>query len=142
MRYFEGLKGLLNESELKKGKEAMIEKIENLPDNTLGFVARGTVTAKDYETVIIPAIEAAFSRTNKVRLLYHLGPDFSGFEGAAMWDDAKIGLKHIRGWERIAVVSDVEWVRVGINVFRLAIPGHVRVFHNSELSEATQWVTE
>jgi hypothetical protein len=120
----------------------MIEGIENLPANTLGFVARGTVTANDYETVIIPAVEAAFSRTDKVRLLYHLGPDFSGFETEAMWDDAKIGFKHISGWERIAVVSDVEWIRAGMNIFRLAMPGHIRIFHNDALAEATRWVTE
>lgn len=120
----------------------MIEQIQNLPDNTLGFVAKGTVTATDYESVIIPAVEALFSRRSKVRLLYHLGPDFSGFEAAAMWDDAKIGLKHIGGWERIAVVSDIEWIRTGIKVFGLAIPGHVRVFHNSELADAKQWIAE
>jgi hypothetical protein len=120
----------------------MIEIIQDLPDNTLGFVAKGTVTAKDYETVIIPAVEATFERQGKVRLLYHLGPDFSGFEAEAMWDDAKIGLKHISGWERVAVVSDIEWIRAGMNVFRLVIPGRIRVFHNSELAEAAQWVTE
>ena len=120
----------------------MIEKLEGFPTNTLAFAAKGTVTANDYETVIIPAVEAAFSRTNKVRLLYQLGPEFSGFEAAAMWDDAKIGLKHLGGWERIAVVSDIEWIRLGINVFRPVIPGDVRVFHNSELSEATRWIME
>jgi len=118
----------------------MIETMQDLPDNALGFVARDTVTANDYETVIIPAVEALFSRRDKVRLLYHLGADFSGFEAGAMWDDAKIGLKHLSGWERIAVVSDIEWVRIGIKVFGLAIPGQLRVFHDSELAEAKRWI--
>ena len=39
----------------------------------------------------------------------------------------------ITGWERMALVSDVGWVRAAVKVFALAIPGHVRVFHNSEL---------
>lgn len=120
----------------------MIEQIPNLPDNTLGFVAKGTVTAKDYEAVIIPAVEALFSHHSKARFLYQLGHDFSGFEAAAIWDDAKIGLKHISGWERLAVVSDVEWVRAAIKVFGLAIPGHVRVFRNSEFAEAKRWISE
>ena len=120
----------------------MIETITDLPGNTLGFVAKGTVTAHDYETVIIPAVEAAFARQDKIRLLYHLGQDFAGFETAAMWDDAKIGLKHLGGWERIAVISDIGWVRTGIKVFGLAIPGQVRVFHDSELAEAKQWIAE
>jgi len=120
----------------------MIEKIPNLPDNVLGFTAKGTVTADDYESVIIPAVEELFSRNKKVRFLYHLGKDFAGFEVGAMWDDAKLGLKHLTGWERVAVVSDMDWIRGAMRVFGIAIPGHVRVFRNSELSDAVQWISE
>ncbi len=120
----------------------MIEKIPDLPDSVLGFSAKGTVTGKDYESVIIPAVEAMFSRQSKVRLLYHLGEDFSEFEGAAMWDDTKLGLKHLAGWERVAIVTDVEWIRWALKVFGLAIPGQVRVFHNRDLGEAKRWIGE
>jgi hypothetical protein len=120
----------------------MVETIPNLPDNVLGFTAKGTVTADDYESTIIPAVEALFARHGKARFLYHLGRDFSGFEAAAVWDDAKLGLKHLKGWERMAVVSDVEWIRAAIRLFALAIPGHVRVFHDRELAAATRWISE
>lgn len=120
----------------------MVEQITDLPSNVLGFTAKGKVTADDYESVIIPAVEALFSREEKVRFLYHLGEAFSGFEAAAVWDDTKLGLKHLKGWERMAVISDIEWVRMGLKVFGLVIPGHVRVFHNRELEEAKRWVTE
>ncbi len=106
----------------------MVEKIPDLPDNVLGFTAKGKVTANDYESVIIPAVEALFSRQGKVRFLYHLGEDFTGFEAAAVWDDMKLGLKHLAGWEKVALVSDVEWIRAAVKVFGLAIPGDVRVF--------------
>jgi len=36
----------------------VVEKIPDLPDNILGFSATGTVTAHDYESIIIPAVEA------------------------------------------------------------------------------------
>jgi len=120
----------------------MVEQISNLPDNVIGFTAKGTVTADDYESVIIPTVEALFAKQDKVRFLYHLGEEFSGFEAAAMWDDTKLGLKHLRGWERMAVVSDVEWIRAAVKIFGLAMPGHVRVFHNRELAEAIEWVSE
>jgi SpoIIAA-like len=120
----------------------MVKQIPDLPDNVLGFAAKGTVTAEDYESVIIPAVEAVFSRQSKVRFLYHLGEDFSGFQASAVWDDTKIGMKHRAGWERVAVVSDVEWIRAAVKIFGLAIPGPVRIFHNSELAEAIRWITE
>jgi SpoIIAA-like len=119
-----------NTFEPEKGAPEMVEKIPDLPDNVLGFIAKGTVTANDYESVIIPEVEALFSRHRKVRFLYHFGEDFTGFEPGAMWDDTKLGLKHLTGWERMAVVSDIEWIRGAMRVFSLAIPGHVRVFHN------------
>jgi hypothetical protein len=120
----------------------MVEQIPNLPDNVLGFTAKGKVTADDYESVIVPAVEALLSRHGKIRFLYHLGRNFSGFEAAAVWDDTKLGLKHIAGWERMALVSDIEWIRAAVKLFGLAIPGHVRVFHDHELAEAKQWVAE
>jgi hypothetical protein len=120
----------------------VVEQIPDLPDNVLGFTAKGTVTANDYESVIIPAVEELFSRHSKVRFLYHLGEEFSGFEAGAVWDDTKLGLKHLGGWERMAVVSDVEWIRGAVRVFGLAIPGHVRIFHNRDLAEATRWIAE
>ena len=120
----------------------MIEPIPDLPEGVLGFTAKGTVTASDYETVLIPAVEQAFSHRGRIRLLYHLGPEFSGFEAAAVWDDTKLGFKHLAGWERLALVSDVEWVRGAVKLFGLLIPGKIRVFHERELAEATRWVSE
>jgi SpoIIAA-like len=120
----------------------MVEQIPDLPDRALGFTAIGTVTADDYESAIMPAVDALCARHERVRFLYHLGAEFSGFEAAAVWDDAKLGLQHLTGWERIAVVSDVEWVRMAVRVFGLAIPGHVRLFHDRELAEAKRWISE
>jgi hypothetical protein len=125
-----------------EGAYTMIEKIPDLPDNVLGFTAIGKVTLNDYESVIIPAVEELFTRQEKIRFLYHLGNDFTGFEAAAMWDDTKLGLKHLRGWERMAIVSDIEWIRAAIKIFGLVIPGHVRVFHDKDLSEAKHWISE
>lgn len=120
----------------------MVEPIPGLPDNVLGFSAKGTITAEDYESTIIPAVEELFARQGKVRFLYHLGEDFSGIEAAAAWDDAKLGLEHLGGWEKVAVVSDIAWIRAAVKVFALVIPGHVRVFDNGELAQAKQWISE
>ena len=120
----------------------MVERISGLPGNVLGFTATGKVTGADYETVIVPAAEEMFARHGKIRLLYHLGPGFSGFEAAAVWDDAKLGLKHLAGWERTAVVSDVEWIRGAVRLFGFGIPGQVRVFSNDDMAEARRWICE
>lgn len=120
----------------------MVERIPDLPGDALGFSAKGTVTASDYEQTIVPAVEEAFARGRKVRFLYHLGPAFTSFDAAAVWDDTVLGLKHFGSWERIAVVTDADWLRAAVQVFGLVIPGQVRVFRDSELAEAKRWVAE
>ncbi len=120
----------------------MIERMQDLPDNVLGFTAKGKVTARDYQDVVIPAVEALFAQQRHVRFLYHVGAEFTAFEPAAMWDDALLGFKHLAGWERVAFVTDVDWLRAAVKLFGLAMPGHVREFRNAELARAKEWITE
>ena len=43
----------------------MLEPITGLPDNALGFTAVGDVTAEDYETILIPAVEEKLKTEEK-----------------------------------------------------------------------------
>jgi hypothetical protein len=118
----------------------VIELLSNLPGHVVGIAASGQVDASDYETVIVPAIESALRAHGRIRLLYHLGPAFTGFTSAAMWDDMKVGMAHLWAWERIAVVSDKDWIINGIRLFSFAIPYPVRVFANMDFSKAPDWI--
>jgi hypothetical protein len=120
----------------------MLERMKGLPDNVLGFEAKGEVTGADYESVLIPAVDEMLARRKNIRFLYHLGSEFTGFDAKAMWDDAKVGLQHLTAWERVAMVTDVGWIRTGMKAFGFVMPGSFRIFSNSELAEARQWVSE
>lgn len=120
----------------------MIEQMTDLPSGTLGFSGHGQVTAADYESVIVPDIEAAFALNRKLRLIYHLGPDFTGFDAGALWDDAKVGMRHFSGWERIALVTDTGWLRAAATAFGFAVPAKFRLFQHAELADAKSWVIE
>ena len=117
----------------------MITMRTDLPEHVLGADASGMVTGRDYETVLVPAIEAFVQTHEQVRALIVLGPEFEGFEGGAMWDDAKLGLRKV-GWERLAVVTDRGHIRNLVNTFRFMIPGKVKTFELSQLDEAKTWV--
>lgn len=120
----------------------MIEILTGLPDDVLGITASGKVTGKDYETVLIPAVEEKLKKHEKVSLLYHLGKDFSSFEAEAMWDDMKVGLHHITAWKKIAVVSDVGWIRTATKAMGFVMPARVKVFANEEFDDAWKWIGE
>lgn len=120
----------------------MIEVMTDLPDRVLGLRARGEVTADDYTTVLVPAIEERLSKHRKVRLLYVIGDEFRGYSGGAAWEDAKVGMKHLTSFERVAVVTDVDWIEKMVKAFGFALPGEVRVFDDDDLEDARQWISE
>ena len=119
----------------------MVELIPDLPDNVIGFSARGKVTAEDYESIILPTVEEKLATHAKLRVLYHLGPEYDGFTPGAVWDDMKVGFKHPLSWEKIAVVTDVEWIRGATRFLGLAIPCAVRIFAHDALPEALAWIS-
>ena len=120
----------------------MIEQIEGLPAGTLGFCARGQVTAAEYERVLVPDVEAAFALNRKLRLLYVIGEDFTGFDPGAMWDDAKLGMRHVSGWDRVAMVTDVPWLRMTATAMGFVLPAEFRLFPLSALEAAKNWISE
>src|SRR5664279_1038113 len=117
----------------------MIEHLSNLPDNVVGIAASGHVTVADYKTVLLPAIEAALKKHDKVRLLYELSSNFTGFTTGAMWEDMKVGMAHLTAWERVAVVTDVSWVANAASMFGFVMPCPVNVFSIKDRAEAEAW---
>lgn len=105
------------------------------------FPTVGTVTGQDYESILIPAIEEKLDKYQKIRLLYHLGDEFSSFDAQALWDDTKVGFQHLMNWEKIAVVSDISWLDNTITVLGFIMPCPVKVFSNHELAAAIEWIS-
>jgi len=118
----------------------MITPISDMPAGTLGFEASGQVTEQDYRTVLVPALKAALDGSGGVRLLYVLGDDFDSYSAGAVLQDAKLGLGHLRGWERTAVVTSHEGLGRAVRAFAWMMPGDARVFGTGEVQQAKDWL--
>jgi len=118
----------------------MIEINVGTPENLVIAIAHGKVTADDYEKVLIPAIEAKLKTQKKVRLLYQLDKDFAGFTAGAIWDDAKLGLRHLTAFEAIALVADVHWIADAVKLFGFFVRCPVKVFASDKRIDAEEWV--
>ena len=119
----------------------MIDPLKDFPENVVAVVAKGKVTRADYDKVLVPAVEKAFERHEKIRLYYELGTEFQGIESGAAWEDFKVGVNHWRHWDRIAVVTDVDWIKYAANAFAFLMPTEVRTFSLARKSDARQWIT-
>jgi hypothetical protein len=120
----------------------VIELLEGFPDNVTALVCHGQVTKADYETVLIPDVHERLTRHDKVRIYYEIGSDFAGFDPGAAWDDAKLGFSHFFSWERLALVSDVDWIRHSVKLFGFLMPAQLRTFPTTEADKAREWISQ
>lgn len=117
----------------------MLKLIVGLPPDVLGVEASGTVTHEDYLKLLIPAAEEKLVR-GPIKMLYVAGPDFTGYELEAMWDDAGFGMKHWRDFKRIAVVTESTWLRAAVTMFSPFFPSEIRLFKLDERAAAEAWI--
>jgi len=118
----------------------MIETLQGFPDKILAFACHGHVTRADYDTVLVPKVEQALKTHDKVRLYYQIGADFTGIDAGAVLEDVKVGVGHWLRWERIAVVTDVEWIKLTMKAFSFLMPGQMRMFAITEAAQARDWI--
>jgi hypothetical protein len=118
----------------------MMELLRGFPEGVVAVVANGRLTRKDYDEILVPAVEAAFRGREKARCYYEIGRKFSGMDAGAVWEDFRVGIRHLSGWERVAVVTDIDWIRLAINAFRFLVPGEIRIFPVNEAAEARRWI--
>jgi hypothetical protein len=114
--------------------------MDGLPDDTVGISVRGVIDAKDYDETIVPAIEAALARHPKIKLLYRVGPEFETFTAGALWSDTRLGIEHLTRFSKVALVTDVPWMRGAVRVFTPLVPAEVRVFRDRDLDAAKAWI--
>jgi hypothetical protein len=121
----------------------MVERLEDMPDGTVGFRIDGDVEREDYTEILVPALKAAVDSGSGLRALY-LIEDLDDIEGGALWEDTKLGfdlaIEHHSDWRRSAIVTDIDWMARASKLFLWLFPGEARLFRVADLEKAKAWV--
>lgn len=116
----------------------MIETITGLPANVIGFRVVEHITAADYTEVLSPVVDATLARGEEIRIVLEF-PEWTGMTAGAMWEDMKLGVERFTKWKRIALVTDIDWMRHATNLFGWMMPGDVKTFTLAERDDAIAW---
>ena len=121
----------------------MIERLDDMPDGTVGFRIDDDVEREDYTEILVPALKAAVDSGRGLRVLY-LVEDLDEIEGGALWEDTKLGfdlaVEHHSDWRRSAIVTDIDWMARASKLFLWLFPGEARLFRVADLERAKAWV--
>src|SRR2546423_11999150 len=104
----------------------MIHIVEGLPDNVVGIVAKGRVTNEECDKILKPLMEDSLKRHDKVRLYYEIGCRFPG----AAWEELRLPTDTMPPWERVAVITDVGWVRHTVHALGFMLVSRLRLRTN------------
>jgi hypothetical protein len=120
----------------------MLRRLGDMPAGTIGFEAVGEVEDDDWEDAVEPVLRSEIAAGEKVRLLYLLGPESRGVERDALGADTGFRARHVTSFERVAVVSDEDWMRPALAALSVLLPGRAKAFRVHELSAAKTWLAE
>lgn len=120
----------------------MIEIINDLPPNVIGFRATGKVTKQDYDNVLMPAVDAQSKLFKKINFLLLIDTEISNYTFGAWVDDLLVGLKHLTHWHKVAIVSNNDTVKKITDIFGHLVPGEYKGFKTEDLEAAKKWVAE
>lgn len=120
----------------------MLRQIEDMPVGTIGFEAVGEVEDDDWEDAVEPLLREEIAAGRKVRLLYLLGAQSREVEADAMSKDVGFRARHASSFERVAVVSDEDWVRPALTALSFLLPGKAKGFRVADVQAAKSWLAE
>jgi hypothetical protein len=120
----------------------MIEHLQNLPKNIVGFKATGEITEEDFTKTIMPKVQELIDKTNQLNYMLILETPLGNFTIGAWMKDAMMGLKHLTKWNRTAIVSDTSAIRNFTDFFSFLMPGEYKGFEHQDLQNAIDWVSE
>ena len=120
----------------------MLRRITDMPAGTIGYEAIGEVEDDDWEQAVEPVLRREIAEGQKIRMLYLLGAEAREVEGDAMTADTSFRARHATSFERVAVVSDEDWMRPALRGLSFLLPGRARGFRVSEMAAAKAWLAE
>src|SRR6476659_11500377 len=114
----------------------MLRQMSDMPAGTIGFEAIGEVEDDDWEDAVEPVLRREIADGHEIRLLYLLGTEARDIDHDAVTADSGFRARHATSFERVAVVSDEDWMRPAVRALSALLPGKAKAFPVHDLPAA------
>lgn len=119
----------------------MIEQLSDMPPGVSGIRVSGRIGRADLEA-FKPTMDQLLD-TDHIRFVEVIDSDYQGFGPGGLVEDLRLGfgamLRHRGAFERVAVVTDEQWMAHTLHALAWMVPGEVALFGLDELELAKHW---
>lgn len=120
----------------------MLVLLPGFEHDTVAIQASGVISASDYESVLIPAVEAALLDHASIRLWYEFSPAYRSMTASCLWDEAVLSFFHLKDFSQIVVLTDDPLLHNMTAALAAMLPCPTGVFNLSQRQEALNWLAE
>ena len=119
----------------------MVELLEDFPPHVAAYKASGAISKEEYEQVIMARVDEVAAEYGKINFLVLLETSFHNYSIGAFFDYLKVSFEHFTRWQRMAIVSDENWVRKAHEILSPFVHGEIRSYKTEEFKAAKEWVS-
>jgi hypothetical protein len=119
----------------------MIKKITDLPDNIVGFVGSGEISAADFENTVFPYIRNTVEKTGELNYVLVLDISFKNFSLIASFQNLWLAVKYLGKWNRGAIISNSKLIKEFADISNIMSSGEFKGFYHKDIFMAIDWVS-
>ncbi|MDB5130254.1 MAG: hypothetical protein JWR02_3 [Mucilaginibacter sp.] len=119
----------------------MVELLTDLPPHVAAYKAVGAVSKEEYEEVVMRRVDQVAAEYGTINFLVLLETGFENYSIGAFIDYIKVSFEHFSKWNRMAIVTDQEWVAKAYNALSYLVHGEIRSYPVKSLETAKAWVS-
>jgi hypothetical protein len=119
----------------------MVELLNDFPPHVAAYKASGAVSKEEYEQVVMARVDEVADKFSKINFLVRLETDMDNYAMGAFLDYLKVSFEHFFKWNRMAIVTDEQWLRNAYEILSPLVHGVIKGYELKQYEEAKEWVS-
>jgi hypothetical protein len=119
----------------------MVELLPDFPPHVAAYRASGTISKDEYEQVVMARVDEVAAKYGRINFLVRLETGMENYSISAFTEYLKVSFEHFTKWNRMAIVSDQQWLRQTYNILSYLVPGEIKGFELKDFEAAKAWVS-
>jgi hypothetical protein len=117
----------------------MFQIISEPDSNVLAIRINAEVTKEDYD-LALPRLRDKIKSEGKLNLYCEID-NVASITPGAIWEDLKFDIRHLRSFNRVAIIGDKVWEKWMTKFGALFTTANVRFYNPQEKADAMEWVS-